>query len=265
LFRGSLTILTNAHTVNQQYYRTEFAAGSPLLPGIGIVLQEDRPRPEWLTFLMYLTTQLAFENRFVYPEIINTGIHIRSDIFMWPIKIRVYLLFPVLLLLTSQAYSQAIDFTPPIREPDVGYVPTPHEVVDAMLKVAGVGEDDIVYDLGSGDGRIVIAAARDYGARGVGIDINPRRIREARENAEIEKVTDRVTFIQGDIFVEDISEATVVTLYLLSELNLRLRPRLLNELEPGTRIVSHAFSMGDWRPVKTLLINEKLVYYWVVP
>ena len=185
--------------------------------------------------------------------------------FWWPIGIRVYPLFLVLSLLTSPGTSQVFDFSPPVREPDVGYVPTPHDVVDAMLKAANVGKDDIVYDLGSGDGRIVITAARDYGARGVGIDVNPRRIREARENAEKENVTDRVTFIQGDMFVENISEATVVTLYLLNELNLRLRPKLLSELERGTRIVSHNFTMGDWEPEKTLSVNGRIVYYWVVP
>ncbi len=161
--------------------------------------------------------------------------------------------------------AQEFDFSPPEREPDVGYVPTPYEVVDAMLKVANVGEDDIVYDLGSGDGRIVIAAARDYGARGVGIDVDPRRIRESWENAEKDNVTDRVNFIKGDIFVEDISEATVVTMYLLREINAQLQPKLLKELKPGTRIVSHAYSIGDWQPEKTLLVDDRLVYYWVIP
>ena len=160
----------------------------------------------------------------------------------------------------------AFDFSVPEREPDVGYVPTPPEVVDAMLRLAGVGPGDLVYDLGSGDGRIVIAAARDYGARGVGIDINPRRVREARENAEREGVSDRVVFIQGDLFQEDISGASVVTLYLLRHLNLKLMPRLRSELKPGTRIVSHAFTMGDdWRPDRSQIINDKYIYYWVVP
>jgi len=153
----------------------------------------------------------------------------------------------------------------PPREPDVGYVPTPQEVVHAMLKVANVGKDDVIYDLGSGDGRIVITAAREYGASGVGIDINPRRIREARENALQNMVTDRVYFVEGDLFTADISEATVVTLYLLYELNIKLRPKLLSELKPGTRIVSHAFSMGDWEPLEVLNINGNTVYYWVVP
>lgn len=153
----------------------------------------------------------------------------------------------------------------PAREPDIFYVPTPAEVVDTMLKVAGVGEDDVVYDLGSGDGRIVIAAARDYGARGVGIDIDPERIAEARENAEQANVSDRVTFIEGDMFEVDLSEATVVALYLLTELNLRLRPKLLSELDPGDRVVSHAFAMGDWEPEQILDVDGRKVYYWVVP
>ena len=183
---------------------------------------------------------------------------------MWSINMRICQVFLILLFACSAGTAQDF-FSPPVREPDVGYVPTPYEVVDAMLKLANVGKDDIVYDLGSGDGRIVIAAARDYGARGVGIDVNPRRIREARENAEKDNVTDRVIFIQGDFFVEDISEATVVTLYLLSEINLQLKPKLLNELEPGTRIVSHSYSMGDWQPEKALTINNKKIYYWAVP
>ncbi len=161
--------------------------------------------------------------------------------------------------------AQEFDFSPPVRDPDVGYVPTSPEVVDAMLGLADVSADDIVYDLGSGDGRIVIAAARDYGAKGVGIDVTPRRIREATENAEQAGVSDRVTFIQGDIFVEDFSEATVVTLYLLDELNLRLRPRLLSELKPGTRIVSNTFKMGDWEPEQVRIAGDRFIYIWTVP
>jgi ubiquinone/menaquinone biosynthesis C-methylase UbiE len=170
----------------------------------------------------------------------------------------------VLVLIILLPVLSAQESGPP-REPDVGYVPTPQEVVDAMLKVANVGENDVVYDLGSGDGRIVITAAREFGARGVGVDINPRRIREARENALQNMVTDRVHFIEGDLFEVDFSAATVVTLYLLRELNLKLRPKLLSELKPGTRIVSHAFSMGDWEPLEVLNINGNTVYYWVVP
>ncbi len=126
------------------------------------------------------------------------------------------------------------------------FVPTPQDVVDRMLELAGVSESDVVYDLGCGDGRIVITAAREYGARGVGIDIDPQRIAEANANAEAEGVQDLVTFIEQDAMTVDVSDATVVTLYLLSSSNLKLRPLLTEQLAPGARIVSHAFSMGDW-------------------
>jgi hypothetical protein len=151
----------------------------------------------------------------------------------------------------------------PSRTPDVHYVPTPHETVKAMLDVTRVGPQDVVYDLGSGDGRIAIAAAR-RGARAVGIDIDPQRIAEARANAEREKVTDRVRFIEGDLFEQDLSQATVITLYLLPSLNLKLRPTLL-KMKPGTRITSHNFDMGDWAPERTLTVGNSTVYYWTVP
>ncbi|WP_373526976.1 class I SAM-dependent methyltransferase [Nostoc sp.] len=154
---------------------------------------------------------------------------------------------------------------PQERPGDVPYVPTPQPVVDAMLKVAKVGKNDVLYDLGSGDGRIVNTAAQKFGTRGVGIDINPERIEEANENAKKAGVTDRVRFVQQDLFKTDFSEATVVTLYLLPEINLQLRPKLLKELKPGTRIVSHAFDMGDWKPQQTLTVEGKTIYYWVVP
>ncbi|MBH8552035.1 class I SAM-dependent methyltransferase [Nostocaceae cyanobacterium CENA357] len=154
---------------------------------------------------------------------------------------------------------------PQERPGDVPYVPTPEAVVDAMLEVAKVGKDDVLYDLGSGDGRIVNTAAQKYGTRGVGIDINPERIQEANANAQKAGVTDRVQFIQQDLFNTDFSEATVVTLYLLPDINLKLRPKLLRELKPGTRIVSHAFDMGDWKPQQTLTVDGRQVYYWVVP
>lgn len=150
------------------------------------------------------------------------------------------------------------------RTPDVPYVPTPNEVVDAMLDMAKVTKNDVVYDLGCGDGRIVIGAAK-RGARGVGVDINPERIAEANRNAKAAGVTNRVRFIEGDLFTAPISEATVVTLYLLPSVNLKLKPRLLSELKPGTRIVSHSFDMGDWKPDKTQELNGRYVYYWVVP
>jgi len=133
-------------------------------------------------------------------------------------------------------------------EPEVPFVPTPEKVVAEMLKMAQVSKDDVLYDLGCGDGRIVITAAKQFGCRGVGIDIDPRRIRESQQNAAKAGVTDRVQFFQMDLFEAEISEATVVTLYLLSEVNLRLRPKLLRELKPGTRVVSHEFSMGEWEP-----------------
>ena len=149
------------------------------------------------------------------------------------------------------------------------YVATPYPVVDAMLAVAGVTREDVVYDLGSGDGRIVIAAARDRGARGIGYDLDPERVRQARDNARAAGVADRVRFEVQDIFTADLREATVVMMYLLPEVNLRLRPRLLRDLRPGTRIVSHAFDLGDWPPEKVVSVREPdgeyTVYYWVVP
>jgi ribosomal protein L11 methylase PrmA len=159
----------------------------------------------------------------------------------------------------AQAAAQA-----PLRSPDVIFVPTPQEVVDAMLKVANVKAGDVVYDLGCGDGRTVVTAAK-LGARGVGIDIDPQRIREATENVQKNGVADRVRILNQDLFTSNISDATVVTLYLLPSLNLKLRPKLWTELKPGTRIVSHAFDMGDWKPDQTLNVNGRTVYYWVIP
>jgi SAM-dependent methyltransferase len=153
----------------------------------------------------------------------------------------------------------------PLRGPDVIFVPTPDEVVNAMLRLAGVTGRDTVYDLGCGDGRIVITAAQKFGARGVGIDIDPERVEEASGNVRRAGVADRVKIVRGDLFEADIREATVVTLYLLTELNLRLRPRLLRELRPGTRIVSHAFSMGDWKPERTAEVEGTTIYLWRVP
>jgi SAM-dependent methyltransferase len=167
---------------------------------------------------------------------------------------------------TEQAQATSTPTTEaPTRSPDVVYVPTPTAVVDEMLRLADVKSTDLVYDLGSGDGRIVIAAAQQRGARGIGIDIDPQRIREAKENAQKAGVSDRVEFRQQDLFQTDFSDATVVTLYLLPELNIRLRPKLLRELKPGTRIVSHAFDMGDWKPEQVVEVDGRTVYYWVVP
>jgi cyclopropane fatty-acyl-phospholipid synthase-like methyltransferase len=153
----------------------------------------------------------------------------------------------------------------PLRSPDVIFVPTPQEVVDAMLEVAKVTKNDVVYDLGSGDGRIPITAAKKYGARAIGIDIDPQRIKEANANAQSAGVTDKVKFLNQDLFTTDISEASVVTLYLLPSLNVKLMPTLKSQLKPGTRIVSHAFDMGDWKPEQTLNVNGRTVYYWTIP
>ncbi|HUK15076.1 MAG TPA: class I SAM-dependent methyltransferase [Bryobacteraceae bacterium] len=159
------------------------------------------------------------------------------------------------------------------RVPDVPFVPTTEEGVKAMLKLADVKVDDIVYDLGCGDGRIVIAAAKNYGAHAVGIDIDPKRIQEAKENARRAGVEDLVRFEENDLFQADIHEASVVTLFLLSSVNQRLRPKLLQDLKPGARIVSNTFSMGDWKPDKeqSIDVNDNLssfsrrFYLWIVP
>jgi len=165
----------------------------------------------------------------------------------------------------SVALAQAAQTQAPPRAPDVIYVPTPQEVVDAMLKVAKVGPNDVVYDLGCGDGRIVVTAAQKFGARGVGIDIDPQRIKEANENVQKNGVGKLVTIRNADLFETNISEATVVTLYLLPSLNLKLMPKLMKELKPGTRIVSHAFDMGDWKPEQSLTVDGRNVYYWTIP
>jgi precorrin-6B methylase 2 len=180
---------------------------------------------------------------------------------------RLWLIGPLtlLLFLLSSPAGLAQQPAAPTRQPDVIFVPTPPEVVEAMLKLAGVTKNDVVYDLGCGDGRIVIAAARDFGARGVGIDIDPQRVKEATENAQKAGVADRVKIIQGDLFEANISEATVVTLYLLPSLNLKLLPKLKKELKPGTRIVSHAFDMGDWKPDKEQDVNGRHIYLWTIP
>jgi len=171
-------------------------------------------------------------------------------------------------LVVAIAFSPAamLAQTAAARTPDVIYVPTPPEVVEAMLKMADVKGSDVVYDLGSGDGRIPIAAVQKFGARSaVGIDIDPQRIKEATENAQKANVTGKVRFLNQDLFQSNISDATVVTLYLLDSLNEKLRPKLLRELKPGTRIVSHAFRMGDWQPERTETIGTRTIYFWRVP
>jgi len=154
---------------------------------------------------------------------------------------------------------------PAQQQPDVIFVPTPHEVVEDMLRLANVRKGDVLYDLGSGDGRIAITAAKKYGIKAVGIDIDPERIREANENARKAGVANLVEFRQEDLFKADFREASVVTLYLLPDLNVKLRPRLWEELKPGTRIVSHQFDMGTWKPDKRLESNGRVVYFWTIP
>jgi SAM-dependent methyltransferase len=153
--------------------------------------------------------------------------------------------------------------------PEVPYVPTKEPVLDQMLDMAKIQPGDVLYDLGCGDGRIVIEAAKRYGIRGVGVDIDPERIREANDNARRAGVSHLVRFYEGDLFDTDLKEATVVTLYLLPDVNLRLRPKLLSELKPGTRVVSHNYDMGDWKPAGTRRLTvegtEHVVYFWVVP
>ena len=149
-----------------------------------------------------------------------------------------------------------------LRRPDVIYVPTRQAVVDAMLKVANVKAGDVVYDLGCGDGRIVVTAAQ-LGARGIGIDIDPARVKDANDNVARAGVGDRVKILNQDLFTTDISDASVVALYLLPSLNLKLRPTLW-KLKPGTRIVSHDFDMGDWKPEQTLNVDGATIYYWTI-
>jgi SAM-dependent methyltransferase len=183
--------------------------------------------------------------------------------------------FFAVMLLTVLPFPPAFALTTP-EEPglerdfradlDVPYVPTKQETVEAMLKLAGVGPKDVVYDLGCGDGRIVVTAAKRFGARGVGVDIDPARIAEARENAKQAGVASRATFVLGDLFNADIRQATVVMLYLLPSVNQKLKPRLLAELAPGTRVVSHDFDMGaDWPPQRTIHLGRDTIYLWTVP
>jgi len=154
----------------------------------------------------------------------------------------------------------------PHSKPDVIYVPTPQPVVETMLELAAVKASDVVYDLGSGDGRIVITAAKKYGARGVGIELDSALVRKARENAAAAGVGNRVRFMTQDLFATDLRPATVVTLYLLQSINERLRPKLVRELKPGTRVVSHVFNMGpEWPPEKTVSVDRSRIFLWTLP
>jgi predicted O-methyltransferase YrrM len=172
-------------------------------------------------------------------------------------------LLPAIFLAAAAASVQAQTAT---QQPDVIFVPTPQEVVDAMLNLANVHQGDVLYDLGSGDGRIPVTAAKQYGIRAYGIDIDPQRIQEANANAAKAGVTHLVRFRREDLFKANFEEATVVTLYLLPDLNVKLRPRLLAELKPGTRIVSHQFDMGTWKPDKKVELSAgRTIYLWTIP
>jgi ubiquinone/menaquinone biosynthesis C-methylase UbiE len=151
------------------------------------------------------------------------------------------------------------------RYPDVPFVPSPQEVVEAMLKLGDAHKGDILYDLGCGDGRIVITAVKKYDVDGTGVDIDPERIAEAKANAAREGVAGKAKFIEGDLFNADIGKATLVTLYLLPNVNLKLKPKLLAELKPGARVVSHSFDMGDWEPARKIEVNGRTIYLWIIP
>src|SRR5438045_547874 len=170
----------------------------------------------------------------------------------------------ILLFATLSALPVFAQQSAPAKPLDVPYVPTPQQVVEGMLKLANVQKTDIVYDLGCGDGRMIVTAAQKYGAHGVGIDIDPQRIREANENARKAGVSDLVTFREGDLFEADLHDATVLTLYLLSSVNEKLRPKLWRDLKPGTRVVSHTFTMGDWQPEKEENVDGRHIYLWTI-
>jgi SAM-dependent methyltransferase len=154
---------------------------------------------------------------------------------------------------------------PPARTPDIHFAPTPQPIADAMLKLARVTPDDVVYDLGSGDGRIVVLAAQKYGAHGVGIELDARLVEISRKVAQEGEVAGRVTFIQGDLFTADISKASVVTLWLSRSVNMRLEEKLRRELPPGARIVSHQFPIGTWAPDQTIHVEDKDLFLWTIP
>ncbi len=190
---------------------------------------------------------------FSSKQISNTGASFLEMKRRYSKKSLIGLLAVMSLILLSRASAQQ-------KEPEVPYVSTPDAVVAEMLRIANVDKDDVLYDLGCGDGRIVITAAKMYGCRGVGIDIDPERIRESRENAIKAGVSDKVQFIQMDLFEAELREASVVTLYLLTTVNLRLRPKLFLELSPGSRVVSHEFSMVKWEPDATSSVKAENPY-----
>lgn len=155
--------------------------------------------------------------------------------------------------------------TAPAPRLDVPFVPTPQEVVDKMLELAKVQKTDYLIDLGSGDGRIPVTAAQRFGVKALGVDINPVRIKEANERAQAAGVTNLVEFRQQDLFQTDISQANVLTMYLLPSVNMKLRPKILSDMRPGSRVVSHAFDMGDWAPEQKVSVDGRTVFLWTVP
>ncbi|MEN3295987.1 MAG: hypothetical protein V7642_5240 [Burkholderiales bacterium] len=186
---------------------------------------------------------------------------------MYARRLPILAVFTLLLAATSFTLGEkaALAQADPGLKLDVPYVPTPQPVVEKMLDLAKVSKNDMVYDLGCGDGRIVVTAAKERGAHGVGIDLNPARIAEAKANAEKAGVTDKVKFVQGDLFKTNFGDATVVTLYLLPSVNQALRPQLWKQLKVGTRVVSHDFDMGpEWPPEKVEKVNGKTIYYWTI-
>jgi SAM-dependent methyltransferase len=173
--------------------------------------------------------------------------------------------YPLLAGLLFVLSAVGIRAQPPAKTPDIHFVGTPQPIADAMLRLARVTPADVVYDLGSGDGRIVILAAQKYGARGVGIELDPKLVELSRQVAREGEVADRVTFIQGDLFTADISAATVVTLWLSTSVNMRLEAKLRGELRPGTRIVSHQFPIGTWAPDQRIRAENKDLFLWTIP
>lgn len=163
--------------------------------------------------------------------------------------------------------TMAITFAQEVKK-DVPYVPTPQPVVDKMLELAAPKKGEVLYDLGCGDGRIIVTAAKKYNVKGIGVDIDPQRIKESLENAKKADVTDRVKFLNKNLFEMDFSDADILCMYLLTSVNAKLKPKILSDMKPGSRVVSHAFDMGDWKPDKTVQVEEsddRTVYFWVVP
>ena len=190
----------------------------------------------------------------------------RNITLRWSALLAVLVVSAVIALASlTRSSSDPRDAFPRDVDPQIPYVPTPQDVVDEMLRMASVGKGDVVYDLGSGDGRIVITAAKRFGARGVGIDIDPRRVEESNRFARTAGVADRVRFVRGDFHDIELRDATVVTLYLSPSANALLRGKLLEELAPGTRVVSHNYDMGDWAPMDRREVRSHKLYLWIIP